>query len=86
MVRLRALVSRERRIEMLPLRLANRPRNIAIAGVWNALQGGGQVEQKGVTACHSQRPRRIEDGIELAVAQSDRRRHAWPRSGIPAYA
>jgi hypothetical protein len=36
MVRLRALIGLERRIEVLPLRLANRPRNIAIAGIWDA--------------------------------------------------
>jgi hypothetical protein len=53
MARLGAIVGLERRIEMLPLRLANRSRHIAIAGIWDALQGGGQVEQEGVTAGHS---------------------------------
>jgi hypothetical protein len=51
-MRLCALIG-ERRIEMLPLRLANRTRHVAIARIWDALQGGGKVEQEGVTACHS---------------------------------
>jgi hypothetical protein len=52
MVRLRALVELGR-IEVLSLHGANRTRHIAIAGIWDALQGGGKVEQEGVTACHS---------------------------------
>jgi hypothetical protein len=72
MVRLRALVELGR-IEMPALHGANRPRHIAITGVRDARQGGGKVEQKCVTACHSQWASRGDDGIELTVAQFDRR-------------
>jgi hypothetical protein len=85
MARLRALVGLERRIEMLPLPLANRTRHIAIAGIWDALQGGGQIEQKCVPVPDRQRASRIEDSGELCVSEADRP-HACPvtafRSGI----
>jgi hypothetical protein len=82
MVRLRAVVSRERRIEVLALRLANRPRHIAITGIRDSLQGDGKVEQECVTACHRQRLGRIKDGAELGVAQSDRRYAADSAAGF----
>jgi hypothetical protein len=53
MVRLRAVVSRERRVEVPALYRADRTRHIAIAGIRDARQGSGKVEQEGVTACHS---------------------------------
>jgi hypothetical protein len=37
-------------------------------------QGGGKLEQECVSACHRQRASRGDDGIELTVAQFDRRR------------
>jgi hypothetical protein len=73
----------ERRIEVLSLHGAKRARHIAIAGVRDALQDGGKVEQECVTACHSQRTSRIKNGAELGVAQFDRRRAAGPRGQTP---
>jgi hypothetical protein len=85
MVRLRALVGRERRIEVLTLRLANRPRHIAIAGLWDACQGEGNVLKERISVLHSQWASRFEDSGELCVSEADRP-HACPvtafRSGI----
>jgi hypothetical protein len=83
MVRLPALVSRERRIEVSALHGANRTRHIAVTDICDARQGGGKVEQKCVTACHSQWASRIEDGGELTVAQSDRPHACLPRGRVP---
>jgi hypothetical protein len=46
MVRLRAVVSRERRIEVPTLHLANQAEDHPIPWVGDSLQGGGQVEQE----------------------------------------
>jgi hypothetical protein len=54
MVRLRAFVELGR-IEVLALHGANRTRHVAVAGVHDALQGGGKVEQECVPVPHSQR-------------------------------
>jgi hypothetical protein len=81
MVRLPALVSRERRVEMLPLRLANRPRNIAIAGVRDALQETGNLLEERISVLHGQRSGGGEDRGELTVGQSERRHAARPRDG-----
>jgi hypothetical protein len=83
MVRLFALVSRERWIEVLPLHGANRPRHIAITRVRDGLQGGSKVEQECVPVPHGQRASRIEDGGELTVAQSDRPHACLPRGRVP---
>ena len=80
MVRLPALISRERRIEVPALHRANRSRHIAVTGIRDALQGRGQVEQKGVTACHSQRASRLKDSGELCVGKRDRP-HVAPEAG-----
>jgi hypothetical protein len=73
-VRLRALIEL-RRIEVSALRCANRPSHIAITGVHDARQGGGKVEQKCVTACHSQWASRDNEGIEVCVGEAD-----WPHA------
>jgi hypothetical protein len=41
----------ERRIEVLALHGADGARDVAIAWIRDALQGGGKVEQECVTAC-----------------------------------
>jgi hypothetical protein len=87
MTRLRAVVGRERRIEMLPLHDADRTRHIAIANIRDAGQGNGKIEQECVAACHRQRPGRLEDSGELGVGKRDRRHGGGFRGGYsPAYA
>jgi hypothetical protein len=68
-----------RRIEVLALHGADRTRHIAIANIRDARQRGSEVEQECVTACHSQRPSRLEHGAELGVGKRDRRHAAGPR-------
>jgi hypothetical protein len=51
---------------------ANRPRNIAVAGVCDALQRVGQVEQERVPVPHRQWAGRLKDSGELGVGQFDR--------------
>jgi hypothetical protein len=53
MVRLRALVGLERRIEVSALHLANQAEDRPVSEVLLPLQGGGKVEQEGVAACPS---------------------------------
>jgi hypothetical protein len=79
-MRLRALVEL-RRIEVLALHGAYRTRHVAVTDIRDARQGGGKVEQEGVTAFPRQRSGRIENGTELGVAQFDRRHAAGPRDG-----
>jgi hypothetical protein len=64
------------RVEMFPLHGADGARHIAIAGLRDALQRGGKIEQECVTACHSQRASRLEDSGELGVGKRDRRHAA----------
>jgi hypothetical protein len=74
------------RIKVSALHGANRPGDVTIPGVHDVLQGGGEVEQECVTACHSQRASRIEDSGELEVGERNRP-HVAPEGGYsPAYA
>jgi hypothetical protein len=84
MVRRRARIGRERRIEVLPLHGANHARDIAVAGVRNACQGGGKVEQECVPVPHSQRASCGKDRSNLTVGQSERRQAPGIRSDASA--
>jgi hypothetical protein len=81
MVRLPAVVGRERWIKMLPLRLANRPRNIAIADIRDARQQAGDLLQEWISVLHRQRSSGGEDRGDLTVGQSERRHAAGFRGG-----
>jgi hypothetical protein len=56
MMRLRAVVGLERRIEVPALHRADRPRHIAIAGVRDARQEAGDVLEERISILHRQRP------------------------------
>ena len=75
MVWLCALVGRERRIEVLSLHGANRPRNVAITNILNALEGAGDILQEQISVLHSQRTGRLKDSGELCVGEAD-----WPHA------
>jgi hypothetical protein len=81
MVRLRAVVGELGRIEMPALHGANRPRDVAIARIRNALQETGNVLKERISVLHRQRPGCGEDCGDLTVGQSERRHAAGPRSG-----
>jgi hypothetical protein len=66
---------------VLALHGADRTRNIAVAGIHEALQGGSKVEQECIAACRRQWLGRIKDGAELGVGKRDRRHAAGPRGG-----
>jgi hypothetical protein len=80
-LRLRAVVSELGRIEVLSLHGANRTRHIAVAGISDALQGGGDVLKERISVLHSQWASRFEDGGELCVGERDRRHGGIPREG-----
>jgi hypothetical protein len=83
MVRLRALIGRERRIEMPSLHLANQTEDRPIAEVPLPLQGGSEVEQECGARVWLERRTGAEDGIELSVGERDRRHRRIPRREIP---
>jgi hypothetical protein len=82
MARLRALVGRERRIEMSALRLANQTEDDAVPKVLLPLQGRGKIKQETIAAGLRQRTTCGDDGIELTIAQFDWRHAADSAAGF----
>jgi hypothetical protein len=79
MVRLRALIGLERRIEVPALHGANRPGDVAVPGISDALQETGDLLEERISVLHRQRPGCGEDSGDLTVGQSKRRHAAGPR-------
>jgi hypothetical protein len=72
MVWLRALVSLERRIEVSALHGADRPRDITIAGVRDALPEAGDLLEEWISVPHRQWTGCGKDGGDLTVGQPER--------------
>jgi hypothetical protein len=85
MVRLGALISRERRIEVLPLHGANRPRDVAVTGIRDAREEAGDLLEERISVLHRQRTGCGKDGGDLTVGQSKRRHAADSAAGTPRH-
>jgi hypothetical protein len=80
-MRLGARVGELRRIKVIPLHGADRTRHIAITGVRNACQDGGDLLEERIPVPHRQRAGCGEDRGDLTVGQSERRHAARIRGG-----